>query len=141
VPPLTDGEVPEEESVSSGDPVDDPVDPDPGPTRDVAPPLPSPAPSPEDVEELRRHPSTIGGMFYLAILAVTCLGLVVAALGPWRAGVRCIAGAVVAAAAVRCFLPARDAGMLAVRARWFDSLLLAATGAMLWYLAAGVPDA
>jgi hypothetical protein len=86
-----------------------------------------------EVEE-RRYPSTIGGAFYLMILGVTVAGIVIAALGHWQAGVRCVSGALVAAALIRLVLPARDAGMLAVRHRLIDASLLAVTGAVLWWL-------
>ena len=45
--------------------------------------------------------------------------------GNWRVGVRWFGGALVFAAVVRAVLPAKDAGMLAVRKRWWDCLLLA----------------
>jgi hypothetical protein len=37
-------------------------------------------------------------------------------------------------------LPARDAGMLAVRRRWLDCLMLAGVGALLIFLAATIPN-
>jgi hypothetical protein len=89
----------------------------------------------------RRYPSTIGGAFYLGILAVVASGLVVTALGHWRGGVHRMSGALVAAAALRLVLPARDAGMLAVRHRALDCTLLAAVGVALWVLASTIPDA
>jgi hypothetical protein len=121
-----------------------------------SPAEPGGVPSPEEVEaELvaagvqeptapdggeRRYPSTIGGAFYLGILAVVALGLVVAAAGHWRGGVHLISGALVAAAALRLVLPARDAGMLAVRHRALDCSLLAVVGIALWLLASTIPD-
>lgn len=91
--------------------------------------------------EVRRHPSTIGGAFYLVILAATVLGLVIVSTGRWRTGVHWMAGAMGAAAVLRAVLPARDAGMLAVRNRWFDAALLGGTGIALWVLATSVPEA
>jgi Protein of unknown function (DUF3017) len=112
-----------------------------------------PVPSPEEVEaELvaagvqapdgvdRRYPSTIGGACYLVILAVVGAGLVVVASGHWRGGIHVVAGALVAAAALRLVLPARDAGMLAVRHRMLDATLLAGMGVALWVLASTIPD-
>lgn len=88
----------------------------------------------------RRYPSTIGGAFYLVVLAVTGVGVGVVTTGAWRVGVRWIAGALLFGALVRAVLPARDAGMLAVRRRWWDCLLLAAVGAALLFLAGSIPD-
>ncbi|WP_459984672.1 DUF3017 domain-containing protein [Nocardioides sp. AN3] len=121
-----------------------------------SPAEPGGVPSPEEVEaELvaagvqepsgtagaeRRYPSTIGGACYLAVLAVVVLGLVVTATGHWRGGVHLIAGALVAAAAFRLVLPSRDAGMLAVRSRALDCVLLAVMGIALWILAGTIPD-
>ena len=90
-------------------------------------------------EEPRRYPSTLGGALYLTILAVTVAALVVVSLGHWRAGVHVLAGALAGAAAARAVLPRRDAGMLAVRGRWFDVVLLAAVGAAMWVLASTIP--
>jgi len=89
----------------------------------------------------RRHPSTLGGAFYLAILGVTVAGLVIVGLGRWRTGVHLIGGALVVGAALRAVLPSRDAGMLAVRQRWVDAALLAGTGVALWALATSIPNA
>jgi hypothetical protein len=88
----------------------------------------------------RRYPSTIGGAFYLLVLAASGVGLVVVAHGDWRLGVRWIGGALLFAAAARLVLPAREAGMLAVRRRWIDVVLLAGAGAALWFLALSIPD-
>lgn len=93
-----------------------------------------------DAEEPRRYPSTIGGAFYLLVLAVTILGLVVVGVGHWRGGVHILSGAIVAAAIPRAVLRQRDAGMLAVRGRWFDVIMLVAVGAAMWFLASTIPD-
>jgi hypothetical protein len=112
----------------------------------VDPPLqsePEPAPvSAEEVgdEEPRRYPSTIGGACYLGVLAVIAIAIGVVTTGEWRAGVRWFGGALVAAAALRAVLPAKDAGMLAVRARWWDCTLLAGTGIAFFLLAGTIPD-
>ena len=109
---------------------------------DPEPPL-EPTPEPEQVsadEGGRRYPSTIGGAFYLVVLAVTAIGFGIVTTGSWRVGVRWIAGALLFAALVRAVLPARDAGMLAVRRRWWDCFLLVAVGAALIFLAGSIPD-
>lgn len=91
-------------------------------------------------EEGRRYPSTLGGACYIGVLTVVGVGLVLVAAGHWRLGIEIFGGALIGAAAVRSLLPTRDAGMLAVRARWFDATLLAAVGVTLWVLAATMPN-
>ena len=91
-------------------------------------------------EEERRYPSTAGGAFYLIALAATVVGLCVVWTGSWRAGVRWIAGALVFAALVRLVLPRRDAGMLAVRHRMVDVLMLGLVGVVLFFLASTIPN-
>jgi hypothetical protein len=100
-----------------------PVDPDP----------------PEEVVE-RRYPSTIGGAFYILVMVVVTAGLTIAALGSWRFGVQVVAGCLVAMAGVRLVLPQRDAGMLAVRHRAVDAVLLAGSAGVLFFLAATIPN-
>ena len=95
--------------------------------------------APGEPEE-RRYPSTIGGAFYLLVLLITVAGVAVAALADWRVGIRILGGALVFAAAVRAVLSARDAGMLAVRHKGFDVVLLAGLGAALIFLASSIPD-
>ncbi|MDF1602329.1 DUF3017 domain-containing protein [Nocardioides sp. YIM 152315] len=90
--------------------------------------------------EPRRYPSTIGGAFYLAVLAVVAIAIGVVTTGEWRAGIRWFGGALIIAAVIRAVLPAKDAGMLAVRARWWDCTLLVGTGAALIFLAGSIPD-
>lgn len=98
-------------------------------------------PAESGAEEDRRYPSTIGGACYIGVLTVVVAGLVIVATGHWRAGIEVFGGALVAGALVRLVLPSRDAGMLAVRARWLDATLLAGAGAALWILAATMPNA
>lgn len=93
----------------------------------------------EQVEE-RRYPRTIGGSLYLVVLLVTALGIGVVVVGDWRVGVRVVAGAILAAALVRLVLPQRDAGMLAVRHRFVDCLVLAVVGCALIFLSVTIPD-
>lgn len=94
--------------------------------------------APED--DVRRYPSTIGGVCYLLVLAATLVGLGVVTTGHWRGGVHVVAGALLAAAGLRLVLPAKDAGMLAVRHRLLDSGLLAAVAVALWFLASTIPE-
>ena len=61
-------------------------------------------------QEPRRVPSTLGGMVYLIVVAVTAVGLLVVAFGPWRRGVALIGlglifGALMRAAAAATATP------------------------------------
>jgi Protein of unknown function (DUF3017) len=129
-------------------PVTDPLEP-PLDDRAIVPPESVPPISAEDLvdgdhpegEPLeRRYPSTIGGAFYLLVLLATGAGLVVAALADWRFGIRIMGGALIFAAAVRVVLGPRDAGMLAVRHKALDVVLLVALGSALIFLATSIPD-
>jgi hypothetical protein len=114
-----------------------------------------PVPSPEEIaeeldavaeeheaaeEEERRYPSTIGGAFYLLVLAAGAVGIAIVWTGDWRLGIRCLAGALCFAGFLRLVLPARDAGMLAVRNRFFDALLLGGVGAAIFFLVTTIPN-
>ena len=95
---------------------------------------------PVDPDEPRRYPSTIGGAFYLLVLGVVAVALVVVALDEWRTGIRVMGGALVFAALVRLVLRGRDAGMLAVRHKVLDAVVLAVLGGALIFLATSIPD-
>lgn len=88
----------------------------------------------------RRHPSTRGGMLYLLVLVVTVVGVALVVLVDWRVGVRVEGAALIAAAGLRLALPERDAGMLAVRNRYFDAALVVLMGVVLIVLAGSIPD-
>jgi hypothetical protein len=88
----------------------------------------------------RRYPSTIGGVFYLLVLVTGAIGIAIVWSGDWRLGIRCLAAGLCVAALLRLVLPARDAGMLAVRHRFFDAVLLGGVGAALFFLAATIPN-
>jgi Protein of unknown function (DUF3017) len=93
-----------------------------------------------DGPEERRYPSTIGGLFYLLVLASAATGIAIVWSGDWRLGIRCLAAGLCCAALLRLVLPARDAGMLAVRHRFFDAVLLGGVGAALFFLATTIPN-
>ena len=95
---------------------------------------------PVDPEDPRRYPSTIGGMFYLLVLGVVAVALVVVVLDEWRTGIRLMGGALVLAAVVRLVLRSRDAGMLAVRHKVLDAVILLVLGGALIFLAGSIPD-
>ncbi len=119
-------------------------------------PLPEPDPVPEPVTVPggldavepgdaattygRRYPSTLGGMIYLGVLLGTGIGIAITATGNWRLGTLWMAGAMIVAGAARLVLPQRDAGMLAVRHRSVDFVLLAGVGAILIFLATTIPN-
>lgn len=119
----------------------------------VHPPLSSTPASPEapapaaaaaehektDPEDVRSFPSTIGGIVYLGVLTAALAGLGLVGFGHWRVGIIVLAAGVGAASLARAVLRTKDAGMLAVRSRWFDVVLLALAAGALWILAVSVP--
>lgn len=106
---------------------------------DLDPPVPEIPP--ESAEPAgRRYPSTLGGLLYLVVVGVSCLGLGLVTQGHWRQGVKWIAGALVAAAIIRLVIPAPQAGMLAVRRRAVDVAILVLLGAGLWFLSSSIPN-
>ena len=116
---------------------------------DIAPPESVPPVSAEELvdgglprpeEEARRYPSTIGGAFYLVVLAVVGVALAIVAFGEWRTGIRLMGGSLIFAALVRLVLRARDAGMLAVRHKVLDAAILLVLGGLLIFLAGSIPD-
>jgi hypothetical protein len=88
----------------------------------------------------RWFPSRVGGIFYLAILGATIVGLGIVASGAWRNGVRLIAAGLIVAAVLRLVLPEPQAGMLAVRHRLLDATILAGLGVAIVFLASSIPN-
>src|SRR5690349_9162133 len=97
---------------------------------DIDPPesVPPVSAEPVDPDEPRRYPSTIGGAFYLLLLGVVAVAMVVVVLDEWRTGIRLMGGSLLLAAVVRLLLRSRDAGMLAVRHKLLDALVLVVLG-------------
>lgn len=91
-------------------------------------------------ERERRYPSTIGGLVYLVLLATVLTGLAVVVHSDWRTGIRIMGSALLVAALVRIVLPRRDAGMLAVRHKAIDAVVLVTLGVALVFLAGSIPD-
>jgi hypothetical protein len=91
-------------------------------------------------QEPRRIPSTFGGMVYLVVVAATIVGVGIVAFGPWRRGIALIGIALILGAVMRLALPERDAGMLRVRHRFSDVLMLAGVGTALIVLANVIPN-
>lgn len=98
------------------------------------------APDEEFSPTRRWFPARVGGIFYLVIMVAMIVGLGIVASGAWRNGVRLIAAALIAAATLRIVLPEPQAGMLAVRNRWFDAGLMAGIGAAILFLASSIPN-
>jgi hypothetical protein len=88
----------------------------------------------------RRRPQTIGGVVYLAVLASALIGLALVIAGPWRAGLTWIGCGLLVAAGVRLVLSDHNAGMLRVRRRWSDVLMLSVAGVGLIVLSIVVPN-
>jgi hypothetical protein len=114
-------------------------EPDPEPQADIEPPVDDVPPESAEPEG-RRYPSTLGGACYLLVLAVSVVGLGIVAHGDWRLGVRCISAALGFGAAVRLVMPAQQAGMLAVRRRLVDVVILVVLGVALWFLSSNIPN-
>ena len=92
-------------------------------------------------EEPRRVPSTLGGLVYLSVVAISLVGLGIVAFGPWRRGIALIGMGLLLGAVMRATLRDRDAGMLRVRRnRWIDVLMLGGVGVALITLASVIPD-
>ena len=87
-----------------------------------------------------QRPKTLGGVLYFLVVAATLSGLLVVGLSSWRRGVTIVGSALLLSALARAVLGEYDAGMLRVRRRWFDVLLLTATGFLLIFLAATIPN-
>jgi hypothetical protein len=68
------------------------------------------------------------------------LGIALVGTNSWRLGCLMIGGALAVGAVERLVLPARQAGLLEVRSRWFDVAVLGLAGAAVIALAIAVPD-
>ena len=68
------------------------------------------------------------------------VGIAIVSTGDWQLGIRFLAGALCVAAFLRLVLPARDAGMLAVRNRFVDAFLLGGVGAAILFLVTTIPN-
>jgi hypothetical protein len=82
----------------------------------------------------------MGGAVYLLVVASALTGLAVTVVGPWRTGVVWMGAGLLVGATGRLLLPERQAGMLRVRRRASDVVMLLAAGTTLVVLAVVVPD-
>jgi hypothetical protein len=87
-----------------------------------------------------RLPRSRGSQFYLLQLAVVVVGLVLIAVGQWRAGVGGIGLAFVAGALARSVVPIDHTGMLRVRGKAFDIVWMTLLGIALIALPFLIPD-
>jgi len=90
-------------------------------------------------EQPRRYPSTIGGGCYIVVALTAAAGIGLVALGLWRTGLTALGCGLLFGAAARLVLPDEKAGMLKVRRKSLDVLLLTGLGAALVILAVVVP--
>lgn len=93
-----------------------------------------------DPTATRWYPQTVGGAVYLLVVTTALTGLVITTVGPWRAGVAWIGISVVLGSLARLLLPERQAGMLRVRRKGPDVVLMLLTGVALVVLSVVVPD-
>lgn len=95
-------------------------------------PLPGPAtpPPPRSADRGRARPAVprwFGRLPYGLVLCGVAAGLAVVATNHFRRGSMLIAASVFIGALARLLLPESQVGMLAVRRRWLDVLLMTAT--------------
>jgi hypothetical protein len=93
---------------------------------------------PPVLAEARRYPSTLGGAIYLVALAASVAGTVIVTRGQWRTGITWIACSLLGAALGRLVLPRSQAGMLEVRRKSLDVVILAGFGLTLLALVASI---
>ncbi len=86
-----------------------------------------------------RRPQTVGGVVYLVVVAMAMVGLALVGVGPWRTGVTWLGTGLLVAALARLLLSEQGAGMLRVRRKWSDVLMLTVAGVALVVLAIVVP--
>ena len=101
-----------------------------------------PAQPPADLPPTVRpqpHPRRLAEWPITVVLTAAGVSLLVVAGGRFRGGTVLLGSAVLLAAALRAVLPARTAGLLVVRSRLLDVLMLAALGTGLVVLALVVP--
>jgi multisubunit Na+/H+ antiporter MnhB subunit len=87
-----------------------------------------------------RRPQTLGGVVYLSVLAASLVGLGIVFAGAWRTGLAWIGVGLLVAAFTRMVLSERGAGMLRVRRKWTDVLMLTIAGVGLIVLTIAVPN-
>jgi hypothetical protein len=87
-----------------------------------------------------RRPQTLGGTVYLLVLAAAMVGLGIVFAGAWRTGIGWIGAGLLFASLARLVLAEEAAGMLRVRRKWSDVLMLTVAGVALIVLSIVVPN-
>ena len=87
-----------------------------------------------------RRPQTLGGGVYLAVVATALSGLAITVAGAWRTGVVWMGAGLIVGGIARLLLPERRAGMLRVRRKGSDVVMLLGAGIALVVLAVVVPE-
>lgn len=82
----------------------------------------------------------LGTVAFTAAVLLGAFGVVLAMTGPWRQGVGYLGSSVLIACLARFAIPDRMAGMLRVRRKAVDVVILAALGLGVVALALVVPD-
>jgi Protein of unknown function (DUF3017) len=83
---------------------------------------------------------SVGGVLYAAVVTAVLVGLALVTAGPWRTGVGVCGGALIAAGLGRAAIPERMSGLLRIRRRAADVVIMLLLGIALVVLAAIVPD-
>jgi hypothetical protein len=79
-------------------------------------------------------------VLYAAVVVTVAVGLAFVAVGPWRTGVGVCGGGLIGAALGRVAIPERMSGLLRVRRRAADVVVMLTLGIGLVVLATVVPD-
>jgi len=91
-------------------------------------------------ESAERRPQTLGGAVYLVVVATALTGLAITVAGAWRAGIVWMGIGLLIGGSARLVLPERQSGMLRVRRKPSDVVMLLLAGLALIVLAVVVPD-
>jgi hypothetical protein len=102
-------------------------------------PIPGEAPGDWAAAEVAPAPWPRASRAYLLVIALVLLGLGIVLVGSYRPGSLLVGAAVGLAASLRAVLPQEAAGMLAVRGRRVDTLVLAMVALAVIVLAVVVP--
>ena len=87
-----------------------------------------------------KRPQTLGGVVYLGVVAASVVGLGIVFAGAWRTGLAWVGTALLVSAGTRLVLSERSAGMLRVRRKWSDVLMLTVAGVGLIVLTIVIPN-
>jgi hypothetical protein len=91
-------------------------------------------------ERPERRPQTLGGAAYLIVVGTALTGLAITVAGAWRTGVIWMGTGLIGGSLARLVLPERQAGMLRVRRKAADVVMMLGVGVLLIVLAVVIPD-